>query len=122
MPDQKQTVTIAASVLAGLLAGAGLHAEASPALSTSARPVVMRWLDEGEGKPNRYAITIATRAGLNGGQREVVCEADGSAPKLGGVVMLASEYVAVCAALAKLNEAVVPAVNALADDLVRPAK
>lgn len=79
--SNKKTSAILIATLAGGVAAGRLSV---PVPSTSARPVMMRWLDEGPDRPNRYAIAIMTKIGANTGQREIVCEADGSAPKLNG--------------------------------------
>lgn len=101
MADVKQLSTTGAIAFAAALAGAGAHAQFAPALPTEAHPVQMRWLDEGPGRPNRYAIAIATKVGAANGVREIVCEADGSAPKLNGInVADSSDAVDLCKATA----------------------
>lgn len=96
----KKTIGIALSMLTGGLAAGRLSAPSSA--KSSAAPIAMRWLNEGSDRPDRYALAVAVKIGDgNYSQREIVCEADGSGPKLNGKAYDESDAKKLCDTLAK---------------------
>lgn len=119
MIDLKKQATTGALLLSSALAGAGVHATVSSSLNSEAHPVVMRWLDEGVGKPSRFALTIATQIGANPGAREIVCEADGTQPKLNGVAFDDNDAAALCKAMASFGDVAAASATKLTNKLVK---
>jgi hypothetical protein len=118
MIDLKKT-GIAGIVALSLVSGAGAQRlAAGPALTTTAQPVAMRWLDEGAEKGAarwRFALSIATSAGSNTGGREIVCEPGGTGPKLNGIAMTDTVAVSLCADMAAFAGKATTAASALSD-------
>ncbi|MEO9196787.1 MAG: hypothetical protein ABI445_24275 [Polyangia bacterium] len=110
---------LAGVIAVSMAAGAGAQRlKAGPVLATTAQPVAMRWLDEGAEKGAarwRFALTIATSAGANRGGREIVCEADGTGPKLNGVAIADAAAVSLCSDMAAFAGKASSAASALSD-------
>jgi hypothetical protein len=99
-----------------------VHAQFAPAFATEARPVTMRWLDEGKDskgdqKPDRYAVDVAVKVGSIYGSRQIVCENDGSAPHLNGAPF--EEAKTLCGDVASFGKKMKMQAASLADALGR---
>lgn len=112
--------TTSSAILAATLVG-GIAAGrlSAPVPSSSAHPVAMRWLDEGSSKPNRYAIALVTKIGSNTATREIVCEADGSEPKLNGVKIDYSAAATLCNAASSFGKVAIDSAATMAVDLTK---
>lgn len=119
LTNKKTASTILAATLASGLAAGRLSA---PVIDTSAKPVALRWIDDGAGKPSRYAITINVRVGKGSVAREIVCSSDGI-PRLDGMsersIFDDSDARAICDDAVKFGAAASKHVGAIVAKLVR---
>jgi hypothetical protein len=112
---------IAGTLAVSAPAGALFLKALTPAPTVSAKPVMMRWLDEGQGRPNRYALSNATLNGANAAPHEIVCEHDGSKPKDDGVLVQADPNLTpLCVEMAACGQKISELVSNAAQVLVAP--
>ena len=119
MQNPKSTGGLAGAVVLGLALGASGQRLISPPLDVEVKPLAMRWLDEGPGKSARYAIAVGVKVGSAAGAREVVCEADGSAPKLNGTAVDAAPFADLCKAAAAFSAEATKDFGLVVDQLSR---
>lgn len=117
MADTKTVTATSAAAIVALTTGLAVGRLSSQP-SVEAHPVQMRWLNEGPGKPNRYALGIVGT--IEGAQLvvEIVCEADGSQPKLNGRPFDAGKKI--CETAAREGGALNQMVGELARELSKP--
>ena len=118
MAETKKITATTVALAAALSAGYAGGRISAPVPDSSARPFMMRWLDEGPNKPNRYAITIMEKIGPAQGSVEIVCEADGSAPKLNGKPFENSNTKELCEGAASFGGLANKLVSSSASDLL----
>lgn len=109
------------AVLGAPLATVAYRAVVAPvsAAASVGLPLQLQWLDEGAGRPYRFAFTVMTTNGANKAPHQVVCEHDGTKPRLDGVLVAPDPNLsALCAALPVFDNTVQTALAAAAQTLV----
>lgn len=117
---ETKKLTAASIAVAAALSGGAVGRLSAPQPSMAAHPVALRWLNEGPGKPNRYALGILGT--IEGGEFavEIVCESDGSEPKLNGRPFEHGK--AVCETVSRTGASLNLLVGEMARELSRPIK
>lgn len=119
MADSKKTSTMIGALAIAVASGAAGERIANPPHKVNASFYQLRVLTDRQGAPPRYAITITTQVGAAQGAREIVCNHDGSSPKLNGVPISDVAATELCAQASKFGISAQQQADALADRLSR---
>lgn len=115
---KKITASTAATVVA-LASGLAVGRLSTSMPVIAAHPIALRWLNEGPGKENRYALGVVGQIDRGQFSVEIVCEADGSQPKLNGLPFDRAK--AACETISHAGAALNLFIGEIAKELSKPA-